>query len=53
MKEENRLLNVLKGIACLLVVFIHVPFPGVFGRNIAKIGDVAVPFFFLISGWYA
>jgi len=53
MKEENRLLNVLKGIACLLVVFIHVPFPGVFGRNIAKIGDVAVQFFFLISGWYA
>lgn len=51
--KENRLLNSFKGIFCLLVVFIHVPFPGVVGQQLARLGNISVPFFFLISGWYS
>lgn len=45
MKTKNRCLNFLKGIACIGVVFIHIPFPDVFGEIVVKIARFAVPLF--------
>lgn len=52
MKERNTCLNVLKCIACISVVFIHVTFPGVVGNIVKNIALFAVPTFFMIAGYY-
>lgn len=51
--NRNYCLNLLKGIACLLVVCMHCRFPGITGTIIAAAGFWGVPFFFMISGFYA
>lgn len=45
-ETRNYSLDFLKGIGCIGVVFIHIFFPGVFGRIIMKISQFAVPVFF-------
>lgn len=52
MKKTNETLNALKGIACILVVFIHVQFPGMFGDMVVALSRSAVALFFVISGYY-
>ena len=52
MKKENSFLFSLSGIACILVVFIHVPFFGYFGRCLLPICRFSVPYFFTLSGYY-
>lgn len=52
MRKENVMLNFMKAIACIGVILIHVPFPGVIGELIKKIFSFSVPFFFMISGFY-
>lgn len=47
------MLNFIKGIACIGVVFIHVGFPGKFGLIIAKLCQFAVPIFAMTAGFYA
>lgn len=47
------MLNFIKGIACIGVVFIHVVFPGKFGLIIAKLCQFAVPVFAMTAGFYA
>lgn len=49
----NHVLNFLKGLACIGVVFIHFHFPEPYGNIIAKISAFAVPLFFMIAGFYA
>ncbi|MBQ5560806.1 MAG: acyltransferase [Lachnospiraceae bacterium] len=51
--EKNYCLNILKGIACIFVVFMHSRFPGITGDALATAGGWAVPIFFMISGYYA
>lgn len=51
--KQNHLLDFLKGIACIGVVFIHFHFPEPFGNLISKICQFAVPLFFMIAGFYA
>lgn len=51
--KKNRAVNILKGIACIAVVFIHVRFPGRFGNLVATMGAFAVPVFFMIAGYYS
>lgn len=51
--EKNVKLNLLKGFACIAVVFIHVSFPGLFGEITATASGFAVPVFFMISGNFA
>lgn len=51
--QRNCFLNFLKGVGCILVVFIHLPFPGEFGRIVSKVAQFVVPLFFMISGFYA
>lgn len=52
-REINHCLNVIKGIACIGVVFTHVLFPGKIGNIILTAAACLVPVFFMISGYYA
>ncbi len=49
---KNYPLNFAKGIACLLVVLIHCPFPSLLGDISVPIARVAVPIFLMISGYF-
>lgn len=51
-QERNKCIDTVKGIACILVVFIQYPFPGEFGEFVKAIARFAVPFFFMTSGYY-
>lgn len=51
--ERNYCLDLIKGIACICVVFMHCEFPGVFGILIQSISRFCVPFFFMVSGYFA
>lgn len=52
-KNRNLMLDFLKGIGCIGVVFIHVRFPGNLGEIVSYLARFAVPMFFMISGYYA
>ena len=49
--KGNRTLYLFQGIACLLVVLIHIPFPGNLGIFFVSIARYAVPLFYMISGY--
>ena len=53
-KKEKRSnsLDTLKAICAFLVVCIHINFPGKFGEYIKIIAAIAVPIFFMITGFY-
>lgn len=51
--EKNTSIYLLKGFACMGVVFIHIPFPGLPGQIIVKAMAFAVPVFCMASGYYA
>lgn len=51
--DRNHMLNVLKAIGCIGVIFIHVCFPALFGDIMKKAAQFAVPVFFMISGYYS
>ena len=52
--KRNEVLNLLKGLACIAVVFIHIHFPGVVGIIIWKsLASFAVPSFLMIAGYFA
>lgn len=50
---RNYALDLLKGIGCIGVVFMHVTFPGKAGGVIHKFAEFSVPVFIMISGYYA
>ena len=54
MEQKTRYdgLDVLKTISAFLVICAHEPFPGKFGYYLADIVSVAVPCFFMISGFF-
>lgn len=56
MNENNtsRLKNIdiLKAICSFMVVCIHIPFPGMIGQYITAITRIAVPIFFMITGYF-
>ncbi|MBR3868355.1 MAG: acyltransferase [Clostridia bacterium] len=52
-KKQYELLNALKIIAAFFVVAIHVHFPGNFGKGIIAVARFAVPFFFMVSGFFS
>lgn len=45
-------LDILKCICAFLIVCIHCPFPGVFGEYFVAISRIAVPVFFMITGFF-
>lgn len=52
-RKINHCLDMLKGIACIGVVFGHALFPGVFGNVVLTAATAFVPLFFLIAGYYS
>ncbi len=50
--KKNYCLFLFEILACMLVVFVHADFPGMFGNIMRDIGRFAVPFFFSISGYF-
>lgn len=53
MNTQISTLNILKGLACIGVIFIHVNFPGLFGSVVERLSRFAVPCFFMIAGYFA
>lgn len=51
-RRYNSCIDFIKGIACILVVLIHCKFPGRFGLSVQAVARFAVPFFFMVSGFY-
>lgn len=51
--QKSAILNLVKLIASYMVVFIHVSFPGKFGTAVICLARFAVPFFFIISGYFS
>lgn len=53
-KSEQRRaeFDVLKFICAFLVICIHSPFPGVFGQYFSALARIAVPIFFMITGFF-
>ena len=49
-KADNSFLYMIKGIACILVIFIHCLFPGTVGKDIQAMSRFAVLYFFVVSG---
>lgn len=45
-------LDVVKVLAAFLVICIHLPFPGLFGEYLVPITKIAVPYFFIVSGFF-
>ncbi len=50
--KRKRNLDIIKLICAFFVVFIHMPFPGIAGTVVMAIGRVAVPAFFMITGFF-
>ncbi len=51
--ERNRVLDIGRFWAAVLVVFLHAPFPGIGGKMIQCFSRISVPFFFLVSGYFS
>ena len=49
---RNKSLDAGKAMAAFGVVFIHVSFPGQTGQIIKALARSAVPFFFMVSGYF-
>lgn len=49
---RNHTLNYIKAIACFCVLMLHCGFPGIVGKLIYGPSRFAVPFFFMVSGYY-
>jgi fucose 4-O-acetylase-like acetyltransferase len=52
-KERNWWFDYLKGIACIVVVLLHSPLPGIAGELVIYAFRFPVPIFFMISGYYS
>lgn len=49
---RNNGLDILKCMCAFMIVCIHSPFPGEFGKYIVGVSRIAVPIFFMITGFY-
>lgn len=52
-RQRNQSMEYCKLIASFFVVFLHVPFPGAFGKVVCCLARFAVPMFFAISGYFS
>ena len=50
---KNKTLNILKAFLCIMIVFVHMPFPDPLGIYVKCLARIAVPIFFMISGYYS
>ena len=50
MRADN--IDILKAICAFLIVCIHAPFPGIIGEYFTALTRIAVPVFFMITGYF-
>ena len=50
--KRNGGIDFLRFVACLCVVLLHCPFPGKLGLLVKSLSSFAVPFFFMVSGFF-
>lgn len=50
---RNWKFDYLKGISCIIVIFLHCPFYGILGDLVIYAFRFSVPLFFMITGYYA
>lgn len=50
--SRNNYIDAFRTICSFLVIFLHFPLPGLFGKITAPLTRIAVPFFFAVSGYY-
>ncbi len=50
--KRNGGLDILKLLCAFLVICIHCPFPGIVGSAVTPLTRIAVPIFFMITGYY-
>lgn len=50
---ENKSLNLLKAVSCLIVVLLHCPLPGLLGEAVIYGLRFSVPSFFMVTGYYS
>lgn len=53
MQKRNCVIDIMRLVISVIIVFIHCPFPGAVGRYIIILGRVGVPFFLVLSGWFS
>lgn len=51
--KKNEYVDALKGIACIIVIFLHCRLPGIIGDGIIYGLRFSVPIFFMVSGYYS
>lgn len=51
-RQRNQAMECLKMIAAVLVVILHVPFPGRWEEFVTYLADFTVPVFFMITGYF-
>lgn len=51
--KRNHAIDAVRAIACTGVLFVHAAFPNPFGLYVAALARFAVPFFLMVSGYYA
>lgn len=49
---RNKSIDILKSICAFLIVCIHIPFPGTVGEYFTTLTRIAVPLFFMITGYF-
>lgn len=50
--DRSKNIDILKAVCAFLVVCIHINFPGTFGEYVNILATIAVPIFFMITGYY-
>lgn len=50
--QRNHGLDLLKSVCSFMIICIHAPFPGLVGKIIIPLTRIAVPLFFMITGYY-
>lgn len=53
LQKKNQYVDLLKAIACIIVIFLHCPLPGFIGEGIIYGLRFSVPVFFMVSGYYS
>ena len=51
--KRNHAIDAVRAVACAFVLFVHATFPNPFGLYVAAAARFAVPFFLMVSGYYA
>ena len=52
LQNRQNNIDILKAICAFYIVCIHVPFPGIVGEYLTQLTRIAVPIFFMITGYF-